>query len=136
MLRIPTPAKSANAILLHQQLITALPIVCAGITIINDVLYVELADNATPADITTALAVVAAHDPDQETVEQAAIRIGSGDITDLLFKAAATRAQIATKLTAVQTTPTVETIGALVAELADDTIGILKALEYALKHLS
>lgn len=69
--KIATDLKSANVPLLNEQLKAALPTVCDGLVGDKFGLYIILDDSATQADIAQALAIAAAHDPNQDTAEQA-----------------------------------------------------------------
>lgn len=74
--RIKTDLKAANVDLLDRQLKTALPLVCDGVVGDYTGLSIILDDRATPADITQALAIAAAHNPDEDTPEQIADKEG------------------------------------------------------------
>lgn len=132
---IKTALLTANIPLLDQQLKAALPVVCYGITADRNGLSVVLADEATPADIATALNVALVHNPALETTEQAAEKVGKVNVASLLSAADTAIAQLAAKRATFQTTPTLANAAPLLVEIGQDLEGVIKALKYVLTRI-
>lgn len=129
---LKTALQTANIPLLDQQLKTALPVKCFGITADSTGLYIVLADDASGADEGTALSVCAAHDPEVDTAEQAAAKVGKVNIAALLAQADTAIADLTTKRATAVGAPTIGNVGALVLSITDTLIAVVKCLKYIL----
>lgn len=132
---LKTTLTSANIPLLDQQLKAALPAKCYGVNADYTGLYVVLADDATNADEATALSVATAHNPNVDTAEQAAEKVGKVNVAALLSAADTALTQLAAKRTTFQTTPTLANAAPLLVEIGQDLEGVIKALKYVLTRI-
>ncbi len=129
---IKTALNTANIQLLDQQLKAALPTKCYGVTADFTGVYVVLADDASNGDEGTALSVCAAHDPEVDTAEQAAAKVGKVNIAALLAQADTEIADLTTKRATAVGAPTIGNVGALVLSITDTLIAVVKCLKYIL----
>jgi hypothetical protein len=129
---IKTTLNTANIPLLDQQLKTALPAKCYGVNADATGLYVVLDDSATNADETTALSVATAHDPQVDTAEQAAEKVGKVNVAALLSAADTAIADLTAKRATAVATPNIANVGALVLSITDTLIAVVKCLKYIL----
>lgn len=129
---IKTALNTANIQLLDQQLKAALPTKCYGVNADYTGWYVVLDDSATGADEATALSVCAAHDPEVDTAEQAAAKVGKVNIAALLAQADTAIADLTTKRATAVGAPTIGNVGALVLSITDTLIAVVKCLKYIL----
>lgn len=132
---IKTTLNTANIPLLDQQLKTALPAKCYGVNADATGVYVVLDDSATGADETTALSIATAHDPEVDTPEQAAEKVGKVNVAALLSAADTALADLSAKRAAFQGTPTLQNAAPLLVEVAQDLEGVIKALKYVLTRI-
>jgi len=133
---IKTSLNTANIPLLDQQLKTALTVnKCFGVNADATGLYVVLSDDASGVDEIAALAVCTAHDPQVDTPEQAAEKVGKVNVAALLSAADTALADLAAKRAAFQGTPTLQNAAPLLVEVAQDLEGVIKALKYVLTRI-
>lgn len=133
--RIKTQLQSANMPLLDQQLRTVLTVLFEGVVADNTGLYLQLSESATQSDITQALSIAAAHDPQVDTPEQAAEKVGKVNVAALLSAADTALAQLAAKRTTFQSAQTLQNAAPLLTEVAQDLEGVIKALKYVLTRI-
>lgn len=132
---LKTTLTSANIPLLDQQLKAALPTKCFGVNADYTGLYVVLADDATNADEVTALSIATAHDPQVDTAEQAAVKVGKVNVAALLSAADTAIADLTAKRATFQTTQTLANAAPLLVEIGQDLEGVIKALKYVLTRI-
>lgn len=133
--RIKTQLQSANMPLLDRQLRTVLTVLFEGVVADNTGLYLQLSESATQADITQALSIAAAHDPEVDTAEQAAEKVGKVNVAALLSAADTALTQLAAKRAAFQNASTLQNAAPLLVEVAQDLEGVIKALKYVLTRI-
>lgn len=129
---LKTALTSANVELLDQQLKAALSAKCYGVNADATGLYVVLDDSASGADEATALSVCTAHNPNVDTAEQAAAKVGKTNIAALLAQSDTAIANLTAKRAAAEATPSIATVGALVLAITDTLISVVKCLKYIL----
>lgn len=132
---IKTALNTANIQLLDQQLKAALPTKCYGVNADYTGWYVVLDDSATGADEATALSIAAAHDPQVDTAEQAAEKVGKVNVEALLTQAGTAISQLAAKRATFQATPTLQNAAPLLVEIGQDLEGVIKVLKYVLTRI-
>jgi hypothetical protein len=133
--QIKTALTTANYDLLNQQLRAALPTVCDGFFHDRNGLFLVMKDEATQADINTALAIATAHDPVQETSEQAAARTGKTDTANLLAAADKALADLVEKTATFQATPNLANAAPLLLELSQDLQAAIKMLKHVARKI-
>jgi hypothetical protein len=134
--KVQISLSAVNIALLDQQLKAALPAVCYGLNQDGTGLFAIVSDDASPAALSQIVTIANAHNPNAETAEQTATRVGSIDMGTLLAKIDQAITDINTKQTTFKGSPTLGTAAPLLNEIADDMIGLLKAFKYLAKRVN
>lgn len=133
--RLKTLLQAANIEALDVALKSALtPNVCYGISADDTGLYIDMADNATAAQLDQAITLANAHDPEVLTPDQQEKVTGAANVSDLLGKIDTALTDLTAKRATFQATPNLANAAPLLLEVSQDLIGVLKALKYVLKH--
>lgn len=134
-INVPSVAQ-VNFDLLDKQLKAAAPADCYGISWDADGLHIEVADAIAANVAQTLMGLVLAHDPNQDTPEQAAAKVGKTDLADWLTKADTALSDIKTKLDAFKAAPDLTNAAPLLIELAQDMRLALRAQKYIAKKIN
>lgn len=133
--RIKTALQAANLEALDIALKTALTsATCYGITADETGLYIDMADNATAAQVDQAVALANAHNPEVLTPAQQEAVTGAANVSDLLSKIDTALTDLTAKRATFQASPNLANAAPLLLEVSQDLIGVLKALKYVLKN--
>lgn len=126
---------AANLDLLHRQLKTLLQDKFSGVSGDRNGFRITIADDTPQNQIAQAIALTLAHNPEDQTPEQAEAATGVANVSALLATIDTALTDLTAKRAAFQSTPTLANAAPLLLEVSQDLIGVLRAMKYVLKRI-